>query len=409
MALLVEAMVYISTNNSREIYTTVLDPYGKIANTAGFVPGNPGHLVTGNSYVEDIGKGSEGHLIVVNDTRVTIDDAYSFHPSVSIDLAGNSHIAWMDGRDYGFAKDVNYEIYYTKLRLKGAGDWDGVPGGLSTYAIKKIDDTAISNVETPAGLQQNRPFGGMSAYPSLLTDYQNNVHIAWHDFGNASAGEEIVYVRLNETTLTGPGETALDPWDVVVVTHWESFKLGPNSFNSPELGSPPAFANDLGSGAHMAWSDTNKCNDESNNYQWTMCYTHVLTGQVDIEFGPAETYYHVIEPGEQTAFNLTLNNSTPGPTDLVADTYALNLSGVPANWTATLYFSSNDTAIFPETPIFLSGGELIPFYLRVRAPSIYQATADERASITVSAVSFKDPAIRSDMITITWNQPRYEP
>jgi uncharacterized membrane protein len=401
MALLVEAMVYISTNNSREIYTTVLDPYSKIANTPGFQPGLPGHLVTGNSYVEDIGKGSEGHLVVVNDTRVTIDDAYSFHPSLSIDQAGNSHIAWMDGRDYGFAKDVNYEIYYTKLRLKGAGDWDGVPGGLSTYAIKKIDDTAISNVETPSGIQQNRPFGGMSAYPSLLTDYQNNVHIAWHDFGNATAGEEIVYVRLNETSLTGPGLDALDPWDIVVVTHWESFKLGPNSFNSPEIGMPPAFSNDLGSGAHMAWSDTNKCNEETNNFQWTMCYTHILTGQVDIEFGPAETYYHVIEPGEQTAFNLTLNNSTPGPTDLVADTYSLNLSGVPANWTATLYFTSNDTAIFPETPIFLSGGELIPFYLRVRAPSIYQALADERAPITVSAVSFKDPAIRSDMITIT--------
>ena len=70
-------------------------------------------------------KGSEGHLIVVNDTRVTIDDAYSFHPSIGVDMEGNTHIVWMDGRDYGFEKDVNYEVYYTKLRLQGAGEFDG--------------------------------------------------------------------------------------------------------------------------------------------------------------------------------------------------------------------------------------------------------------------------------------------
>ncbi|PXY77031.1 MAG: hypothetical protein CXX80_01855, partial [Methanobacteriota archaeon] len=196
-------------------------------------------------------------------------------------------------------------------------------------------------------------------------------------------------------------ETALDPWEPVIVTHWDSYKLGPNSFSRPDLGTPPAFANDLGSGAHLAWSDTNKCSDEGNNFQWTLCYTHVLTGQVDVEYDLGETYYHVIEPGEQTMYNLTLNNTTPGPTELVSDTYSMNLSGVPSNWSATLYFTSNDTAIFPETPIFLKGGEMIPFYLRVRAPSIYQATEDQRATITISAISHKDPAIRSDLATVT--------
>ena len=121
MALLVEAMVYISTNNSREIYMTVLDPYAKMNNDPSWTPGSTGHSISGGGYVEDVGPASEGHLVVVNDTRVTIDDAYSFHPSIGVDMQGNTHIAWMDGRDYGFEKDVNYEIYYTKLRLQGAG------------------------------------------------------------------------------------------------------------------------------------------------------------------------------------------------------------------------------------------------------------------------------------------------
>jgi uncharacterized membrane protein len=399
MQLLVEAMVYISTNNSREIFMTVLDPYGKMDNDPQWVAGAPGHTTVGNGYAEDTGRGSEGHLVVVNDTRVTIDDAFSLHPAISVDMQGNTHIAWMDGRDYGFEKNVPYEVYYTKLRLQGAGEWDGVPDGLSTYAIKRIEDTAISEVEgwqqMPQGSSQN------SAYPAILTDPQNNVHIAWLDFGNGSAGEEIRYTRLNATDNTGPGETALDTWNSTAVTSWQSFKLGPNQLSKPSLGQPPAFANDLGSGAHIAWSDTNKCSDESNGGPWTICYSHVLTGQVDVEFDEDETYYHVIEPGEQTIYNLTINNTTPGPKDLVADTYNLNVSGMPENWTANLYFSNNHTAIFEETPIFLEGGEMARMYLRVKAPSIYQANEDQLAEIVVSAISLKDPAIRSERLTLT--------
>ena len=400
MQLLVEAMVYISTNNSREIFMTVLDPYGKMDNDPQWVPGSPGHTTSGNGYVEDTGRGSEGHLVVVNDTRVTIDDAFSFHPSISVDSSSNTHIAWMDGRDYGFEKNVPYEVYYKKLRLQGAGEWDGVPNGLSTYAITRIEDTPISEVE---GWDQQMPQGSSqnSAYPAILTDPQNNVHIAWLDFGNASAGEEIRYTRLNATENTGPGETALDTWNSTAVTSWSSFKLGPNQLSKPTLGQPPAFANDLGSGAHIAWSDTNKCSDESNGGPWTICYSHVLTGQVDVEFDDGETYYHVIEPGEQTIYNLTINNTTPGPKDLVADTYNLNISGMPENWTANLYFSNNHTAIFADTPIFLEGGEMARMYLRVKAPSVYQANEDQLAEIVVSAISLKDPAIRSERLTLT--------
>ncbi|MEK9730780.1 MAG: CARDB domain-containing protein [Candidatus Poseidoniales archaeon] len=401
MALLVEAMVYISTNNSREIYMTVLDPYAKMNNDPTWTPGAPGHLSSGGTYTEDTGAGADGHLVVVNDTRITIDDAYSFHPSIGVDMQGNTHIAWMDGRNYGFEKEVNYETYYTKLRLQGAGAWDGADQGLSTYAIKKIDDTPISTVEGKNGLPPGRAYGGNSVFPALLTDDQNNIHIAWVDSGNASADEEILYVRLNATDLTGPGLTALDPWEAIPVTKWQSNKLGPNSGRQPSIGMPPAFANDLGSGAHIAWSDTNKCSSETNNNRFTICYSHVLTGQVDVAFDLGETFYHVIEPGEQTIYNLTMNNSTPGPKDLVADTYMLNISGVPQNWTATLYFSNNHTAIFDDTPIFLEGGEDIRFYMRVRAPSIYQANGDELANIVVTAKSTKDPAIQNELNTLT--------
>jgi hypothetical protein len=39
--------------------------------------------------------------------------------------------------------------------------------------------------------------------------------------------------------------------------------------------------------------------------------------------------------------------------------------------------------------------------MRVRAPSVYQADADQLADISVTAKSYKDPAIQSDLVTRT--------
>ena len=131
------------------------------------------------NYYEDTGWGHEGHLVVVNDTRVTNDDAYSFHPSISVDNDGNTHIAWMDGRGYGFDKDDNYEVWYTRLRLRGSSEWNGVPGGLPSYGIKQIYDYPISEFEGKNNVPPARPWGPSSYMPSILADAQDNIHIAW--------------------------------------------------------------------------------------------------------------------------------------------------------------------------------------------------------------------------------------
>ena len=433
MTLLVEAMIYLATNNSREIYMTVLDPHSFVDNPPNtWTYGDIGHEISGNSYYErmgpSIGGDGVGNLVVVNDTRVTLDDAFSLHPSIAIDSSGNTHIAWMDGRGYGFDKDDNYEVWYTRLRLRGSGEWNGVPGGLPSYGIKQIYDYPISTFEGKNNIPPGRPWAPSSYMPAILADSQDNIHIAWLENSNATAGEEVMYTRLNHTNdaypngipLNSLASFILDPWEATPVTRWASDKLGPNSGMAPELGQPPAFANDLGSGAHLAWSDTTKCDGTSNNNMYTICYTHILTGQVDVflEDGDAD-WLHIIEPGEETIFNMTINNTTPGPVDLVADTYSLNTSmlcivpqeiaeahGISqtcnaGNWSMTLFFAGNHTAIFPDTNIYLKGGESARIYLRVRAPSVYQANHDENAYITISAVSHKDPAIRSDRLTLT--------
>ena len=235
MATLVEAMVFLATNNSREIYMTVLDPYSKIQNPApGWVYGQSGTDESNNRYTEDLGPSQDsngyGHLVVVNDTRVTLDDAFSLHPSLAIDNSGDTHLTWMDTRDYGFDKDDNYEVYYSRLRLRGSAEWDGVSGGLPTYGIKKIVDTRISYVEGYANVNPNDPWRASSYMPQVLADNQNNVHIAWLENSNTTQGESIMYTRLNHTNdvsdwpLNSIAAAVLDPWERVDVSDWHSDK-----------------------------------------------------------------------------------------------------------------------------------------------------------------------------------------
>jgi len=416
MQLMVEALVYLSTNNSREIFLTVLDPLGLLESPwPGWQKGDPGTFVdnAADKYIEDLGASPDalgyGHLVVVNDTRITLNDAYSLHPAIAIDNSGNTHVTWMDGRAYGFDIDVNYEIYYTRLRLSSAGAWDGVSEGLPSYAIKQISDAAISNVEGWEGLAPDRPFSGNSHMPSILTDSFDNVHLTWLDNYNGTQGETLMYTRLNHTNndypagfpLNSIASSIFDPWELLPITEWQSDKLGPNSPALPELGQPPAFANDMGSGAHVGWSDTNKCNDENNGGVYTLCYVHILTGLVDVSLADDETFYHTIEPSEQTTYNMSISNPTPGPADLVSDIFSLTVEGVTTNWSASIFFASNHTPIFDSTPVSLQGGESLNLYMRVRAPTIYQAHHDELATIKVIAVSYKDPAIRDEAITLT--------
>ena len=65
----------------------------------------------------------------------------------------------MDGRAYGFEIDVNYEVYYTRLRLQGVGEWDGVEEGLPTFGIKQITDSAISLSKASGAWTLTGPMG----------------------------------------------------------------------------------------------------------------------------------------------------------------------------------------------------------------------------------------------------------
>jgi len=119
------------------------------------------------------------------DQRITFSPGTSYAPTLSKDMNGNLHIAWEDDRN------GNWEIYYKKLNNNGIN---------LTPDIRLTVDSA------------------QSRKPSLETDSNGNVHIAWYD--DRDGNFEIYYIKLNNngapltlnTRVTFDPELSLQPW-----------------------------------------------------------------------------------------------------------------------------------------------------------------------------------------------------
>lgn len=141
-----------------------------------------------------------------NDTRITFAPENSWYPSLATDREGNVHIAWMDSRDSPLP--LMYEIYYKKLDNNGVS------------LTPEIRITFNSSHD--------------SAYPSLATDYLGNIHVVWHETRNGNW--EIYYKKLDNNG------TGLTP-DTRLTFH-------------PAVSYFPSLATDLQGNIHVAWEDS---------------------------------------------------------------------------------------------------------------------------------------------------------
>lgn len=124
-----------ATKRNWEVYYTKLDNNGttlvddkRITQAAGYAyhvtftldqNGNI-HTVwrdnrTGNSEIYYAKLDNDGNK-VLEDTWITVDDAYSSHPTIALDSKGDNHITWWDTRDDpSNSKWTQGEIYYAKF------------------------------------------------------------------------------------------------------------------------------------------------------------------------------------------------------------------------------------------------------------------------------------------------------
>lgn len=399
---LAEALVQVATDTPRDIFVTVLDPWAKVDGNVdpAWSLGSPAHRATEFGWQEDLGTSRSGHLVLVNDTRLTVDDAWSERPDLEIGADGHTHLVWQDSRDHEERRDAPREVYHMELDLRGAGSWNGLPAGLPTLATRASQPLRLSDLAIEEPTDPPNRWDGTSLLPSLALDATGRPHIVWLDRGNASYGEGLVYARLSADD--GRASTLEERrW----LTDWTSDKLGPNSGTRPSQGMPPAVVADGGGGIHVAWTDTHLCGPADHSPRTTLCGTQVLTGLLRLQRDPEQPAQLTVEPGGHVNWSFTLRNGAP-PTTALDEPVRFNVLDVPTGWRTDLRHA-NGTVISSGTSLTLAPESEIDLILQIHAPSARSVRLDEWALIRLEAVSDRDEAVRASLLTRTLMDVRF--
>lgn len=145
---------------------------------------------------------------LIEDKRLTYAPNLSYAPTIAVDSNNTVHISWYDGT-VGI-----YEIYYTKLDNNG-----------STL----VDTIRLTNYDF-----------ARSCRPTIATDSNNNVHIAWDD--ERDGNWEIYYTKLDDN-----GNTLVDDMRIT--------NFSGNSMS-------PKIAIDTDNNVHIIWEDDRDGNTE---------------------------------------------------------------------------------------------------------------------------------------------------
>jgi serine protease len=294
---------------------------------------------------------------LVDDTRVTLDPAGSWWPTIAVDSYNNVHIAWCDKRD------GNYEIYYTKLDNKGntlVDDTrltaDSAGSNLPTIAVDSYNNVHITWCDERDGAYEiyytrldNKgntlvddtrvtTDPAYSRYPTIAVDSYNNAHITWHD--KRDGNYEIYYTKLDtkgETLVddtrvtTSPADSkrptiAVDSYNNVHIT-WEYGIDGNSEIYYTKLDTKgktlvddtrlttdpadswnPTVAVDSNNNAHIAWQDK-----RDGNYE--IYYKHTLGAQPDIWVSPT-SFEKELSPDDVQSDKLTIGNNGTGALEI---------------------------------------------------------------------------------------------
>ena len=179
---LVQSIIALTTSSgSTETYLSVLDPYSMISNPRStWSMGDPGHSVDSETgeYIEDtgpavdyvwqdgIGWSTIGHLVIVNDTRLTNGHGWSVSPEVNSDEDGNVHIVWVDGRSEEHSRTAPSQLHYMQLDLSRAGPFDGEAEGLDLSTVSVVSDSLVPGSDMTWG-----------ANPRVDFDNDGSVHV----------------------------------------------------------------------------------------------------------------------------------------------------------------------------------------------------------------------------------------
>jgi len=244
---------------------------------------------------------------IINDSRLTFDSGISRSPLIAIDSNDNVHIEWMDDRDYPGTNNY-YEIYYTKLDNNG-----------NTL----VDDLRLTFDSS------------WLWWPSISTDSNDNVHIAWWDERDGGGGAEIYYTKLDNN-----GNTLIDDSRLI-------FDSG--------MSKSPSISIDSNDNVHIAWHDDRDYGNGEIYYKRTLNAPPIITSTPPTEAYLNKNYVYDVEAidlgGDTLVYNLT-----KFPQDMTIDSSTGLIEWLPTSSNTGL----PDPGSGGSPPVILSGGSGSP-------------------------------------------------
>jgi hypothetical protein len=220
---------------------------------------------------------------------------HSYGPSISVDGAGNAHVAWSDGTGY-MGSGNDYDIFYKH--------WNATSDTWTTTEVVSTEST------------------GASQYPSIAVDGAGNVYVAWIDYTdyNGSGTDGDIFYKLWNATI--------GTWTMTEVVSTESINGSGGS----------SIAMDGAANVHVVWHDLTDYGGSGTDQD--ICYSNQIPN--DEPYSNQPTNIITTALGIET-INWTLfdNNSVGGRYRIRADDTNNNYY-VWIDWTTW----SNSTPIY---------------------------------------------------------------
>ena len=393
LSVLFDYWMGIIHSGSPEVWTTVLDPYAKLSSQS-FQRGMPAHFENGGVYSEDIGWGGlvADHFVVVNDTKITDDYSWSARPDVEITSDGWFQYIWSDSRQ-GRSQSDSHELVWKRVNLE-AWDFNGQASGIDLGS----NPSASNPVQYLSPLDGTGAVGARDAdahnsQGSIIIDDDDLMHVAWVE-SDGDLSTNITYRR--STNATNPIIPGTNSWFVDCggsaclgptydLADWQSEKMSVGgdkiliNVDDDMFGPAIAVTSDNRRTAAVVWVDSDSCDSGAAGLPAGdhLCIRRIQRSLLQIS-SDVPSLTRTLEPGEQVTMNFTIGHL--GPTSSNPMDVKLNWSGMPSDWTVTVFVGQGQGQILMD-PIDsnwqIQSGGIMPLSITIEAPSKIDATVSE--------------------------------
>ncbi len=364
----------IANSGQRSLWMTALDPYGKIEEDTTWVSGASAHFESQGRYQEDIGRGRDGHLVVVNDTSLNFASrsGSDSNPSIAIDSTGDLHIAWMS-TGYDSVRDRNpTEIEHQRFDLPDLTRMDGRATGMELSDWGSQTSTAVNVSE----VESDTTYGFGDSHPDVTIDEDGDIHIIYTE-QYFSSDDHLIHASMSQ------GNLPTDTYDVkrailstYITDRFETTDLPKTNTRTSHSGRGTDSIV-TSEGIYAAFDGTKECTTSlpQQGTPSSICIAWMTPSLHRFRLSGNSSLPLALEPGGKAIIKIEAYSINSSTLPISFDFTSSVSSGDCDDWQIEAAYVSNNTMIQNGHHIASnSASESVEIYLTLTAPSAQQLT-----------------------------------